>query len=103
MQYNINENAMVYALFSDGFRAGGRNFTAPGVVLPLDYDPDFVDNYELGFKSRWDGGRYTFNFTAFKMKWKDYQVRDRRSGRVPGVFCRPRHEHRQRRDRRHQR
>jgi outer membrane receptor protein involved in Fe transport len=74
VQYNFNEIAMVYALYSDGFRAGGRNLTAPGVVLPLDYDPDFVDNYELGFKSRWDGGRYRFNFTAFKMKWKDYQA-----------------------------
>jgi outer membrane receptor protein involved in Fe transport len=36
--------------------------------------PDFLDNYELGFKSRWDGGRYTLNLTAFKMKWEDYQV-----------------------------
>ena len=65
---------MVYALFSDGFRAGGRNVTRPNVALPADYDPDFLDNYELGFKSRWDGGRYTFNLTAFKMKWDDYQV-----------------------------
>ena len=86
VQYNINENAMVYALFSDGFRAGGRNFTAPGVVLPLDYDPDFVDNYELGFKSRWDGGRYTFNFTAFKMKWKDYQAEIVDPGAFPVYF-----------------
>lgn len=74
LQYNFNEMAMVYALYSDGFRAGGRNLAAPGVVLPLDYVPDVVDNYELGFKSRWDGGRYAFNFTAFKMRWKDYQA-----------------------------
>jgi iron complex outermembrane receptor protein len=74
VQYKLSENAMVYALFSDGFRAGGRNVTRPGVVLPADYEPDFLDNYELGFKSRWDGGRYTFNLTAFKMEWKDYQV-----------------------------
>jgi len=73
VKYNFTENAMVYALFSDGFRAGGRNFPVPGGVLPLDYDPDFMDNYELGFKSRWDGGRYTFNFTAFTMKWEAYQ------------------------------
>ena len=65
---------MVYALFSDGFRAGGRNVTRPQRGLPADYDPDFLDNYELGFKSRWDGGRYTFNLTAFKMEWEDYQV-----------------------------
>jgi outer membrane receptor protein involved in Fe transport len=74
VQYNFNENAMVYALFSDGFRAGGRNVTRPGVRLPPDYEPDFLDNYELGFKSRWAGGRYSLDLTAFRMEWDDYQV-----------------------------
>ncbi|MBM4219989.1 MAG: TonB-dependent receptor [Gammaproteobacteria bacterium] len=74
VQYNFSENAMVYALFSDGFRAGGRNVVRPGTVLPPDYEPDFLDNYELGFKSRWAGGRYTLNLTAFRMEWKDYQI-----------------------------
>ena len=74
VQYNINENAMVYALFSDGFRAGGRNVVRPGTVLPPDYEPDFLDNYELGFKSRWAGGKYTLNLTAFRMEWNDYQI-----------------------------
>jgi outer membrane receptor protein involved in Fe transport len=86
VQYNINDNAMVYALFSDGFRAGGHNLTAPGVVLPADYDPDFLDNYELGFKSRWDGGRYTFNIAAFDMKWKDYQVEVVDPGAFPEFY-----------------
>ena len=74
VQYNINENAMVYALYSDGFRAGGRNVVRPGTVLPADYDADFLDNYEMGFKSRWAGGKYTLNLTAFRMEWKDYQI-----------------------------
>ena len=30
VQYNINDDAMVYALYSDGFRAGGRNVVRPG-------------------------------------------------------------------------
>ena len=74
VQYNFNENAMVYALYSDGFRAGGRNVVRPGTVLPADYDPDFLDNYEMGFKSRWAGGKYTLNLTAFHMVWNDYQI-----------------------------
>ena len=65
---------MVYALYSDGFRAGGRNVVRPGTVLPADYEPDFLDNYELGFKSRFAGGKYTLNLTAFRMEWKDYQI-----------------------------
>jgi iron complex outermembrane receptor protein len=86
VQYNINENSMIYVLFSDGFRAGGQNQVAPGVVLPAEYDPDFLDNYELGFKSRWDGGRYTFNTTAFEMKWKDYQVEVVDPGALPEFY-----------------
>jgi outer membrane receptor protein involved in Fe transport len=74
LQYRINDNAMVYGLFSDGFRAGGRNVVRPGTVLPADYDPDFLDNYELGFKSRWLDDRVVFNLTAFRMEWKDYQI-----------------------------
>ena len=74
VQYNISDEAMVYALYSDGFRAGGRNVVRPGTVLPADYDADFLDNYELGFKSRFAGGRYTLNLTAFRMEWKDYQI-----------------------------
>jgi outer membrane receptor protein involved in Fe transport len=74
VQYKINADAMVYALYSDGFRAGGRNVVRPGTVLPADYDEDFLDNFELGFKSRWAGGRYTLNLTAFKMEWNDYQI-----------------------------
>lgn len=74
VQYRASDNAMVYALFSDGYRAGGRNVVRPGMVLPADYEPDFLENYELGLKSRWLDGRITANITAFKMEWKDYQV-----------------------------
>ncbi len=74
VQYNFNENAMVYALFSDGFRAGGRNVVRQGTVLPASYEPDFLDNYEVGFKSRSAGGKYILNLTAFRMEWNDYQI-----------------------------
>jgi outer membrane receptor protein involved in Fe transport len=74
LQYKISDNAMVYGLFSDGYRAGGRNVVRPGTVLPPDYEPDFLDNYELGFKSRWFDNRIVVNVTAFMMEWKDYQV-----------------------------
>jgi outer membrane receptor protein involved in Fe transport len=74
LQYKISDNMMVYALFSDGFRAGGRNVVRPGTVLPPDYDPDFLDNYELGFKSRLFDDRLGLNVTAFMMEWKEYQV-----------------------------
>jgi iron complex outermembrane receptor protein len=74
VQYNFSEEAMVYALYSDGYRAGGGNVQRPGNSLPDSYDPDFLYNYELGMKSRWLGGRVGLNLTLFRMDWDDYQV-----------------------------
>lgn len=74
LQYRASDNAMVYALFADGFRAGGRNVVRPGTELPADYSPDFLDNLEIGLKSRWFDDRVAFNLTAFRMEWEDYQV-----------------------------
>ena len=74
VQYNFTGDLMAYALYSDGYRAGGRNVVRPGTVLPPDYEPDFLYNYELGLKSRWMGGRLGLNLTLFHMDWDDYQV-----------------------------
>jgi outer membrane receptor protein involved in Fe transport len=72
--YSIDDNKMVYGLYSEGFRNGGRNIARPGAVLPEPYDPDFLQNYELGLKSQWANGRLRANVTAFHMVWEDYQL-----------------------------
>lgn len=72
--YQIDDKKMIYGLYSEGFRNGGRNIARPGVVLPLPYDPDFLQNYEMGLKSTWAGGRLRANVTAFHMVWEDYQL-----------------------------
>jgi outer membrane receptor protein involved in Fe transport len=74
VRYRFDEERMMYALYSQGFRNGGANIVRPGSVLPRVYDPDFLDNYELGLKSRWWDGRVQINATAFHMIWNDYQL-----------------------------
>ena len=54
----------------------------PALVLPPDYEPDFLDNYELGFKSRWAGRPVRAEPHAFQMEWEDYQVEVVDPGRV---------------------
>jgi len=73
--FNFSDDRMVYALFSQGFRPGGLNSqrAANTGMIPLEYSPDFLDNYEIGIKSDWLEGRLRVNATAFLMKWKDYQ------------------------------
>ena len=75
VRYNINDDKMVYALFSQGFRVGGANSPrAAGTgQVPQTYGSDLVNNYEIGLKSQWADGRVTFNASAFFMEWTDYQ------------------------------
>lgn len=73
-EFRFDEDRMVYALFSQGFRVGGSN--SPRAVatgrLPAFYNGDFLDNYEIGLKSQWLDRRLTFNTSLFYMEWKDY-------------------------------
>ena len=74
-QYNIDEDKMVYFLFSQGFRLGGVNSprAARTGLIPASYDADFLNNYELGIKSRWLDDSLQINAQLFVMKWSDYQ------------------------------
>jgi len=74
-QYQIDENRMIYFLYSEGFRLGGNN--SPRAVqtglVPFEYDPDYLDNYEFGLKSQWLDNRLLLNTTLFRMEWNEYQ------------------------------
>jgi iron complex outermembrane receptor protein len=74
LRYRISEDAMVYGLYSRGFRAGGFN-GRPGTyeAAAIAYDPEFVDNYEFGWKSEWLDGRLRLNGSVFMMKYDDKQ------------------------------
>jgi iron complex outermembrane receptor protein len=74
LKYQLNDDAMVYGLYSRGYRAGGFNGRVDSVeTATTPYDPETVDNFELGYKSTKLDGRMTFNVTAFYMDYKDKQ------------------------------
>ena len=75
IKYNLDDDRMIYGLFSQGFRLGGFNNQRAVSTgrLPARYGPDYLDNYELGIKSRWFGNRLTINADFFFMEWTDYQ------------------------------
>jgi iron complex outermembrane receptor protein len=60
-QYFFEEERMIYALYSEGFRTGGINRARGNPTLPIEYKSDLLNNYEGGLKSRWLGGRMQFN------------------------------------------
>jgi len=74
LKYDINNDSMVYGLYSQGYRAGGFNGRVDSVeAAEVPYDPETVDNFELGYRSEWAGNTVIFNATAFYMDYKDKQ------------------------------
>jgi len=80
--YKPNDDMVLYALASEGYRLGGTN--QQGVVaVPPGYTSDSLWNYEIGAKTTWADGRVNLNVAAFLVDWDDLQV----AGRDPtGAF-----------------
>lgn len=88
LSYDFADNLMAYVTYSEGFKSGGFTqrvfppvippFTAPPGTPDIDliptYEPEFVDVYELGFKSTLLDGRMRFNGAIFHTDYDDLQV-----------------------------
>ena len=73
--YRVDDDKMIYALYSEGFRAGGANRNrTPNTFFPQAYGPDLLSNYELGIKSMWMDSKLQLNATLFHGVWDDYQI-----------------------------
>lgn len=70
LTYKFTPDAMVYATHSRGYRPGGIN--RRGSLPP--YKPDFVDNWELGFKTAWANNSIRFNAAIYQLDWTDIQL-----------------------------
>jgi len=70
-EYRIDDAKMVYFTWSEGFRAGGVN-RARVEGIPK-YDPDFVTNWELGWKMTLADGAVRFNGAIYLLDWDNFQ------------------------------
>lgn len=69
LTYHLAEGKLIYFTYSTGFRPGGVNRN--GNLPP--YKPDFLDNYEFGWKTSWLGNSLVWNGAAFYDRWRDFQ------------------------------
>jgi len=74
LDYAIGDDKMIYGLYTQGVRQGGINRARGQPFFPTSYESDLMNNYEMGFKSNFAGGRGRFNVTAYYMLWEDYQL-----------------------------
>ena len=88
LSFDLNDNAMIYTTYSEGFKSGGftqrvfppivPGFTAPpgtpDIQLIPTFDPEFVNVLEAGFKSTLANGKVRLNGSIFDTDYEDLQV-----------------------------
>jgi len=74
LTYRLNDDHMVYATWSEGFRVGGNNPVRPASILPREFSSDTLTNMEIGAKTEWLDNRLRFNIAAYMMEWEDFAV-----------------------------
>lgn len=85
VDFNITPSSLLYGSFSRGYRPGGFNAGLLGLTQGqlaeigsqgglLAYDQERLDNFEIGHKATWFGGRLRTTLALYAMKWTDGQV-----------------------------
>ncbi|MFT6957121.1 MAG: iron complex outermembrane receptor protein [Halieaceae bacterium] len=73
-RYAFSDDLMAFFTYSKGYRSGGFNGRVNNLEEARDaYDPETVDNYELGIKSEWFDNRLRVNANLFYMDYEDKQ------------------------------
>ena len=82
LQYEFMDGALVYGLYSEGFRPGGVNTTNfVGVSAKrTTFEPDRLQNFELGAKGRFLDQRLVLRGAAFYDQWSNIQSDQYRAG-----------------------
>lgn len=77
INYDINDDAMLYGRVATGYKAGGFNARS---VSDAAYNPEDLTSYEIGLKSELFDRRVRLNLTAFYVTHKDLQVQQFQAG-----------------------
>ncbi|MBN7821396.1 TonB-dependent receptor [Bowmanella yangjiangensis] len=76
LDHQVNQQTMVYAGISRGYKAGGFNVDDQVSSARRNYAPEYNWNYELGVKGANAEGDLTLRVAGFYMQRKDTQVSD---------------------------
>ena len=77
LSYDIGDQLMTYATYSEGFKSGGFNprYLAPAPNLKaIPFDPEYVTSYEVGFKFINDSNTLRVNGALFVNDYDDIQI-----------------------------
>lgn len=83
--YRLNDDVMVYFNYSEGFNSGGiaTHEDSAGRVV-TQYDPETIENMEIGMRADFLNSRLRANITLFDTDWLDIQATRSVTDRVTG-------------------
>ncbi len=73
ISYAVNDLSNIYATYTRGFRAGGINASSLPAGVRQTFDPEYSNNYEIGYKSFLLDKKLSIGASAFLIQWKDIQ------------------------------
>ncbi len=76
VKYQANENQNLYASINRGYKVGGFNVDSSLSDAARSYKPEYLINYELGFKHKLVDQQAWYRLAVFYMDRKDVQVND---------------------------
>ena len=79
LSYSVNDDVMVYASYGRGFKSGAFDTRALAALQPNSTadeptGPEFLDAYEVGFKSTLADGNLILNGAIYYYEWEDLQA-----------------------------
>jgi len=74
LDWRVNDNVMVYGNVARGFKPGGFNVNELIEFDEQGYLPEFVDAYEVGFKSLWSDINVELDAALFYNDYTDQQI-----------------------------
>lgn len=73
LDYQWTDELLTYALYSTGFRGGGFGPRPSNALQVASFDPEDLENYEIGMKSEWFERRLRLNSAVFYSDYTDQQ------------------------------
>ena len=74
IDYQLNEDLLLFAFYSTGFRGGGFSPRPANGLQLAPFLSENLENYEIGMKSDWFDNRLRLNANAFFSIYSDQQV-----------------------------
>lgn len=75
LSYDWNDELMTYITYSEGFKSGGFQQRVAGPLGSApEYEPEYVDSLEVGFKYRNSDNSFVLNGAAFYAEYTDIQL-----------------------------